>query len=220
MSNGVFENDLVSLSSTYCILTAERIFERFNIHMDHDALKAVIKNADSVYYKLLRVPFHNVINGIILQQAYDYQVYLQKIFVDYFASGNGNDNQESPGASIRESMEENRVKLIAMSESFDNTTYTHKTLIAESQARLIELTGEMQPISETLDEANRIEQAMSTFRERGDELGQILRNYRIEFKTLILDTLRLTQLLPDYRPDEIQDTINREMLYFDDQLGG
>ena len=219
MINELDKNDLTTLSSTYCILTAERILERFNIHMEHSKLSALIKKTDSVYFKILLVPFKNVINGIILQQAFDYQVYLQKIFVDYFVSGSGNEDPNGPGATLRDSMEENRVKLIEMSDNFDNDTYEHKKLIAETQAYLINLMSEMRPIHDTIDEALNVEKLMRPFYERADDLGQILRNYRVEFKTLIIDTLRLTDLLPDYKQDEPQDKINRKLLYFDDQLG-
>ena len=95
----ITEPDLSTWFSTYGILTAERVLERFNIRLRYDELLTAVKNPMSVYYMLLRVPIKNVFNGIILQQAHDYQVYAQKLFVDYGLSEETMQSEESPGAA-------------------------------------------------------------------------------------------------------------------------
>lgn len=219
MDNGLIENDLLDLTSTYSILTADRILDRFGLHLDHAELSKVVKNPKSVYFQLLLVPYSNIINGIILQQAYDYQVYAQKIYVDYLVSGSGNDNEESPGASLRANLEQNRLKLVEMNELFEENIFAHKILISESQAYLNELLTTLRPLHDTEQCAIDLAESIAPFRERTIDLAQALRNYRIEFKTLILDTLRLIQLLPDYQEDPTQELINRSSLQFDDRLG-
>lgn len=213
------ENDLEALSSTYSALTADRILAGYGVHLSHDELSKIVKNTNSIYFQLLVVPFSNIINGIILQQANDYQVYLQKIFIDYFVSGSGNDNQETPGASVRADLEQNRIKLVEMSALFEEDKFTHMTLISESQAAIKNLVQRLLPLHDTEETANNIKDSLASFRERTNDIAQGLKNYRVEFKTLILDTLRLIQLLPDYREDPHQEAINRISLQFDDQLG-
>ena len=218
MSNGLIESDLAELTSTYRILTAERILERFNVHLAQDVLIESMNNPKSVYFQMLIVPFKNVINGIILQQAYDYQVYAQKLFVDYLISGSGNENDESPGANIRQDLESNRLRLTELSEQFDKDTIAHKTLIHQTQAELLKKVQEISPIEDSDSYAEFVAQALMIFYGRAEILTQNLRDYRAEFKELILNTIQLLKLLPDYRTDPTQDTINRESLLFDDQL--
>ena len=80
------ENELSIWLSTYGLITAERILERYGIHLQHEDLLSAIKNPKNFYHQLLRIPLKNVFNGIILQQAQDYQSYGQKIFIDYLMS--------------------------------------------------------------------------------------------------------------------------------------
>lgn len=218
MENSLIENELVKYSSTYAVLTSDRILARFGLHLSSDELAEVMKNKDSVYYQILLVPFKNVINGIVFQQAYDYQIYAQKLFVDYLVSGSGNESSETPGESVREDLEENRNKLIQLGEQFDKDSFAHKTLINKSQGELVKLVRSITPFQDTQQNAALIAQSMKAFHDQATDLGQALRNYRVEFKTLILDTLRLVQLLPDYRENDAQKE-NLELLFFDDQLG-
>lgn len=222
MDNGLNENEQMTLSSTYGILTAERIFARCDIHLTHDSLSSVMRNPRSVYFQILLVPFKNIINGIILQQAYDYQIYVQKIFVDYLISGRGNESEEGeekPGANIRDDLEENRLKLIAEAERFDKHTFTHKILIHQTQAHLTKQVALLNSLQDTEENADIIAQTMSAFLEQAVDLAEVLRQSRMAFKRLIIDTLRLIPLLPDYRGDEAHDAEKLSELEFDDQLG-
>lgn len=130
--------------STYGFLTAERILERFNIHLKHDELIATVKNPKSYYFLLLRVPLKNIFNGIILEQARDYQIYVQKIFIDYLMSGHADKPKESPGASTREDLEAERTNLIELNESYSAHETKHYKLISESQAKLKNFAKELQ----------------------------------------------------------------------------
>lgn len=219
MDNGLTEQDLKILSSTYGVLTAESILKRFGYILSADALSAVLKSPKSVYFQWLLVPFKNIINGIILQQAYDYQVYAQKLFIDYLVSGSGNDDPETPGASVRDNLEQTRVQLTQLSEQFEEDTLMHKKLIHESQAQLLSLSKAIKPMQDNEDTAQSIAQSMSTFYERATDLAEVLRKARSNFKTIILEVLRLIPLLPNYRENPAQDIENRATLQFDDALG-
>ena len=130
--------------STYGLLTSKRILERLNIYLENDELISAIKNPLSVYYQLLKVPLKNVFNGIILQQVYDYQVYAQKLFIDYLLSGEGSKDEESAGANTREDLELERTKLVEIGDGFNHQEVLHQNLIAESQASLIKISNAMQ----------------------------------------------------------------------------
>ena len=143
MSEQATQMDTSMWFSTYGLLTSKRILERFNIHMDNDELIAAIKNPHCVYHQMLRVPLKNVFNGIIFQQAQDYQVYAQKLFIDYLLSGAGSKDEESPGANTRDDLEDERLQVIETGEKFHQQEIIHQQLIAESQARLIKLSLEL-----------------------------------------------------------------------------
>lgn len=127
--------------STYGIITVNRVLDRYNIHLNKAEVEQVLKLPDHFYHRLLRIPLKNIYNGIILQQAKEYQVYLQKCFVDYLVSGENGKGEDSPGASIRDDIEVQRQALIKLNEQVDELTFAHDTLIAESQAYQIEEAG-------------------------------------------------------------------------------
>ncbi len=146
MNEVTTDNDLSMWFSTYGLLTAKRILEGFKIYLDNEELTAAFKNPGSVYYLLLRVPLKNVFNGIILQQAHDYQIYAQKLFIDYLLSGEGNKDAESPGANTREDLEALRNKLMEIGANFNKDEEIHQRLIFDSQASLIKLSDELKKI--------------------------------------------------------------------------
>ena len=160
MNKQTTEPDVSTWFSTYGFLTAERLLERFKVHLHHDELVTAVKNPLSVYYLLLRVPLKNIFNGIILQQACDYQIYAQKLFIDYSLSEDSVQPEESPGAGTRERLEEMREQLVALNEAFQNEELVHQKLIARSQAQLIEVSKELQAslhtVSKTMDKTLRI----------------------------------------------------------------
>src|SRR3990167_11385740 len=85
------ENEGLSLwLSTYALMTAERLLEHYKIkyiHLSHYDLIRALHNPDSLFYRVLQIPFKEVFNGIILQHAKDYQAYVNKTLVDYLLSG-------------------------------------------------------------------------------------------------------------------------------------
>lgn len=130
--------------STYGLLTAKRVLDGFQIHLNQEELTAAIKNSRSIYYQLLRIPLKNIFNGIIFQQARDYQIYAQKLFVDYLLSGENDKPAESPGAETRTDLENERTDFVNLGVEFDSSERDHLVLIAESQAHLIELAQELE----------------------------------------------------------------------------
>ena len=127
MSEMELGTDLSTWFSTYGLLTSQRILERFNIHLKGDELIAAMKDPGNLNYLWLKVPLKNIFNGIIFQQAHDYQVYAQKLFIDYLLSGDSAKEADSPGANTRESLEEERIKLQEMNEAFAKQELAHQT---------------------------------------------------------------------------------------------
>lgn len=136
--------------SSYGVITAKRILDRFDIHLDDEELILAINNPQSIYYQLLRVPLKNIFNGIILDQAQDYQVYAQKLFIDYLLSAESVQSEDGPGLNTREDLETERTKLIEIGEGFNQQESAHLNLIAESQATLIELAKNLQTTLQTV----------------------------------------------------------------------
>ncbi len=135
--------------STYGAITAERILGTYQIALPQTELIAAVKSTFSFYHQLLQVPLKNVLNGIILQQANDYHVYAQKLFIDYLLSGESGKPPESQGAHTRESIEEERKLLVTIGEEFHQKQTTHDSLIANSQSVLIKIAKEWKAIMES-----------------------------------------------------------------------
>lgn len=128
--------------STYGLITAERILGKLHVTLPHDELLQAIKSPFSIYHSLLQIPLKNVLNGIVLQQANDYHLYVQKLFIDYLLSGESSKSEESQGALTRESMERERVELITLGEDFHKLQLKHNELIARSQVFLMSISAE------------------------------------------------------------------------------
>lgn len=135
--------DTTKWQSTYGILTSERLLAEFDIKLDKKALLELTNYPNSFIFQLLRIPMHNVFNGIINQQALDYQIYAQKIFIDYLISGKADDPPEAQGSSTRERLEDERNNLLSISESFNDHTKEHMKLIGKSQKDFISLCAEL-----------------------------------------------------------------------------
>ena len=181
MSEEQEKNDLSAWLSTYGLITIERILERYKIQLSQNELLTVIKNPYSFYHQLLRVPLKNVLNGIILQQVRDYQVYAQKLFVDYLMSGENN-NTEASGLT-KEDLEKERKTLVEMGELLQQVKLAHTTLIAESQKRLMSYAQEWQ---------NKLRQAAK-------EIKKNLQTYRVvKQEELLLQAINV--LNANYKP--------------------
>lgn len=132
-------NALANWHSTYGQLTVERLLERFNITIEPDNLLNAIKNPHSFYFQIMHVPYANLLNGLIVDQAYEYQVYAQKLFIDFLLSGKNDEPEDSPGSNARDELTNERINLMTVIESFNSQQLAQKKLIAESQAVLIKI---------------------------------------------------------------------------------
>ncbi|MFA5960820.1 MAG: hypothetical protein WC785_09915 [Tatlockia sp.] len=136
------EKEVSFMTTTYGLVTSERILEKYHITLSRKALTAALENPNSFYHHLLRVPLKNVLNGIVLQQANEYEIYAQKLFIDYLMSGESGKPAESVGEGIREELAEQRKILVNLSEGFQECEYEHNTLIADSQKKQIHYAAE------------------------------------------------------------------------------
>lgn len=170
MSKETSEMDMSMWFSTYGLVTVSRILERFHIHLDNEQLSITLKNPYSIYYQLLHIPLRNVFNGIIYQQVYDYQVYAQKLFVDYLLSSAVAQDESAPGSNTREDLDTERQALEELNEEFEHETRTHQRLISDSQTSLVQISKDL---NESLNSALQIMEKQGFAHER-DELHQAL----------------------------------------------
>ena len=80
MAENLTDNEFSKWFSTYGLITSQRILGHYKIKLTVEELIPAIKTANSFYHILVKIPLKNVLNGIILQQANDYHVYVQKLF--------------------------------------------------------------------------------------------------------------------------------------------
>lgn len=209
------ENELSHWFSTYGLITAERILGKYSIVLPQETLLSAIKDPASFYHRILQVPLKNVLNGIVLQQAHDYHVYAQKLFIDYLLSGDSAADENSQGASTRERMEEERLNLITLGKEFHQQQLDQDSLIAASQAYLIKVTKEWNEA----EEGAVFHEHLETYLQQAKEMNAQARMFRSRFYNAIIRVTELIKLMPNYRIDEAQDLVNREPLYFDKTIG-
>lgn len=123
-------------TSTYSLITAGQILEKYPLYLNEKARASIPLRPGCVYHLLLQVPLRMLLNGIILQQAHDYQVYVQKLFVDYLLSGESSRDENAPGALTREDLEAERVRVVALSQAFQALERVHARSMSESQEAL------------------------------------------------------------------------------------
>lgn len=163
-------NELDQWFSTYGVISAERILGTYGINLPSAELLVAIKSPFSFYHQILQVPLKNVLNGIIFQQANDYHVYVQKLFIDYLLSGESSKGEETQGAHTRELLEEERKNLVSLGEAFHQKQIAHELLISSSQAILMKIAREWKVAMES-----GIRQINSTFK-----------NYKLESKKSVI----------------------------------
>jgi hypothetical protein len=128
--------------SSYGLITIERLLAHYDILLPPQIIPEIIRKSQGFYHHLLEIPMKNVLNGIILQQANDYHVYAQKLFIDYLLSGQAEESEEDKDALVKEAIEEERLKLIKLGETFQEKMLDHEAIIASSQSFLIRITNE------------------------------------------------------------------------------
>ena len=133
-SVAIESNELSNWISTYGLVTVEKIYDRYHIHIQPDDIIRIFRHPSSQLFHLAQVPIKNIFNGLILQQAVDYQVYVQKLFIDYLLSGKANEN----ATTVAEDLEKTRQELIQAGEVFQQVETGHNQLIAASQTTLFE----------------------------------------------------------------------------------
>lgn len=146
MSAEKSENEFSHWFSTYGVITAERILGRYQVNLSQLDLVTAVKSPFSFYHKLLEIPLKNVLNGIVLQQANDYHIYAQKLFIDYLLSGENSKDESSPGAGTREMLEHERQQLVALGDEYHQKLGEHNQLIASSQSALIKIVHEFNAV--------------------------------------------------------------------------
>lgn len=202
--------------STYGILTVERLLEYYNIKLSQEDRKKALKDEKSQYHYLLAVPLKNIFNGIISAQIYDYQVYAQKLLIDYkLASKKAPSDDESARVAATNNEYELQLKieeLAELGENFEDTRYAFLELISESQAWLIEASkaqDDFSVSSEVLD-----------FNERAEDLIREFQSLRNGFKSLIKEVTELLRIAPDYFLDTEQLADYQESINFDADVVG
>lgn len=198
--------------STYGILTAERILERFKIRISHDELMKTLKDPESRYYHLLSMPLKNIFNGILVNQVYDYQVYAQKLLIDYKLSMTESleEDEGNTGTNAEEELTIKQKDLMHLGEAFEEKKQDHRHLIADSQAWLIKEASKKESLARSPE--------MAEFTECVEQLMLSFQNFLTEFRALILDITSLLNVVPDYHIDEEKMHENQSALDFDPTL--
>ena len=149
MDEKLIDDEFGHWFSTYGLITSLRILGYYQLDIPQKELLQAIKNSTSFYHRLVQVPLKNVLNGIILQQANDYHIYAQKLFIDYLLSGESGKPPEAQGATTRESLEEERKALVNLGEQFNQKQLEHETVIGVTQKSLIKLTKDLKEYFES-----------------------------------------------------------------------
>lgn len=208
--------------SSYGLLTAERVLAYFSIKIPHQDMVELLSRPTHALHRVLRVPLLSVFNGIIFQQAYDYQVYAQKLMIDYRLSPEYAKEPDAPGANVREDLDEQYQQLLAMTQAFTEHQYQHYELISESQSYLIARMAEFRnPIQdvEALGDDDDFNEVICAYYARAEEITLTFKSYRRQFYDMILAMSERLASLSDYQFDAVQAEKERESLFFDRSIG-
>lgn len=132
--------DEESWMSSYGFITASRILGRFNVVLDGRDLIKALRNKQSFFHGLVELPLRHILNDVIYQQAKDYQLYAQKLFVDYLLSGETAKPDSSPGNYTREELESLREALTEHGPPVEELEFTHQQLVSDTHKTLIKHT--------------------------------------------------------------------------------
>ena len=218
----IFNKNFVQWLSTYGSVTVQRIFDLLNFSLDYTKIKEILSDKDSIYYHFLKVPFINIFNNIIISQAEGYREYIQKVFIDYLLSGSANETGAPvQGEAIREDLEEHRKKFLSLADEFDIEYFNHNSMIAESQIALIKLAKTKFKNLKEIQEIDKLEllELVDRFEVQGKQLTLKFRDFRRQFKEIIITTQALLEMLPNYHVDEKQIEAYKEAINFDDNIG-
>lgn len=122
--------------STYQWVTVGQLLDGYGLKLPDTCVLDIIREKSSFYYQMLRLPAINVLNGIIVEQTKSYQIFIQKLFVDYLVSGEA-DVEETLGSETRASLETARQQVVELSAKFEEAEAAREKLIVESQCELI-----------------------------------------------------------------------------------
>lgn len=170
--------------STYGLITIERLLAYYSIRLAQDDLLTALKTSDTFYHQLIRLPLRNVFNGIILQQARDYQLYAQKLYIDYLVSGESGKDPAAPGASVREDIENERNALIQLGEEFHALESKQNKVIAESQTLLVQHASDWSAALQQVIQAIAKPLQKEGIRLGNDKIAQIIFSLLVQYNLL------------------------------------
>lgn len=223
MQDKVDQHQFAAWYSTYGFLTVDRVLEHLQINLKHDDIVNALKPPNHIFHAILHVPMWNIFNGIIFQQAYDYQVYAQKLMIDYRLSPEFSKDSQSPGGNIRSDLNEQYNELLSAVKSFNHHQNEHYQLISESQAYLIERISAFSSPLQELDILNddiHFKEQLTQYTRRAEELNVTFRSFRSRFYDMILRLTERLVHLPEYQFDVENAAKQRESLFFDKEIGG
>lgn len=213
-SPAVPDNALSGWLSTYGLVTATRVLGRCHIHLQQEEITRVILSPNTFYHQLIQVPLKNVLNGIVLEQAQDYRIYMEKLFADYFLSEHAADkSMDDPGFQLAQNVEAVRLSFVALSETFQQQIIDHRNLIAKSQKHLIEIAGLWEQHLKDAMSSIRQHLALSSSIELDIKLRQVLHLFLI-FKnpsSSPIDLQKATDLLGRPLTPELENLISKNI---------
>ncbi|NCT56497.1 MAG: hypothetical protein GW760_02120 [Legionella sp.] len=196
--------------STYGLLTAERLLERFNIALSREELLDVFRNPNNPYHHLLTVPVKNISNGIVIKQVHAYQVYMQKLLIDYkLNSTKANIENEQKSKGSPSEIDLKYQELVEISGVFEEKKHAHQQLIAKSQSWLIQQTRE-RILEITAETSSQLE----TFSTQAESLRLAFLDLIQQFRDLIIQTTDILTTMSDYKLDLEQMKENKAYLDF------
>lgn len=175
------ENDLSKWFSSYGLITVERLIERYHIHLNQADLLKALSTPGTFYHQLMQLPLRNVFNGIIFQQARDYQVYAQKLYIDYLISGESGKDPAAPGSGTREDIENERNALVKLGEQFHELELSQEKLISDSQTLLIKHASAWIKAQQQVVQVLHNQLQNAGFNLSQDKVGQILSSLLVQY---------------------------------------
>jgi gas vesicle protein len=158
----------MSFPSTYSVITAARILDKFDIKLPQHRVKNQVFHPDTFYHKLMFLPARQINTAISYEQCRDFQAYAQQKLIHYLFSGETAKSDKKPGADFRDSIEKQRVHLVEMGKDLEGWHEKHTSFIETSQSTLEEkVKAWHETVQQVASEASDLLAAQSVTIEKG-----------------------------------------------------
>lgn len=210
------------MSSTYGVLTAQRILQNHHIELSQAELLQAVSQPDNRFYPVLHCSFDLIYAQLILDQAHTYLVVAQQTIVDILLNRQQKTGSLDEDSESSESVsgEEAQVHLVALQKELQDLNQQEsdekfflQELVAETQDTIGDL------LKNNMETIENIQMALRSFIQRTEVTQKNILDFRAKIRDWMIRMNQVILVLPDYKQDPIKRAQQVEMLEMMSAIG-